>query len=266
MYSKDKITVFLSHSHKDIDKVRKIRDVLETLNCEPLTFFLKCLDDDNEELEEFIKKEIEARNIFVYCKSINSEQSDWVQKELQHIKSFDEKRLYTIDLDKAFEYSLVVLLKDIINIIHRNTIIIWRGKASAEISLSIGNFLQERGFLVHYFEPNIQCERDWNKMQVWEWTSVHDRYSSYIEEQVLDLADKGVFLPIISNELSDGGWNSFMSSKIIHTINKKQGIYSLPLFLDIEVSEGSNGLTIHSKDITSDLLALIDKLNIIISN
>ena len=81
-------TIFLSHSSKDIDKVRKIRDVLEALDFQPLMFYLKCLDDDNQNLEAFIKKEIEARNIFIYCKSEHSEKSVWVQKELEYIKSF----------------------------------------------------------------------------------------------------------------------------------------------------------------------------------
>ena len=47
-------TIFLSHSSKDIDKVRKIRDILESLDYEPLLFHMKCLDDDNETLEDFI--------------------------------------------------------------------------------------------------------------------------------------------------------------------------------------------------------------------
>ena len=65
----EKLTIFLSHSHKDVEKVRKIRDILEIIGCEPLMFFLKCLDDDNDKLEDFIKREIDARNIFLYCKS-----------------------------------------------------------------------------------------------------------------------------------------------------------------------------------------------------
>ena len=79
----NKLTVFLSHSHKDIEKVRKIRDILEILGCEPLMFFLKCLDDNNGELEDFIKREIDARNVFLYCRSRNAEGSEWVQKELE---------------------------------------------------------------------------------------------------------------------------------------------------------------------------------------
>jgi len=89
-----KLSVFLSHSHKDIEKVRKLRDILEYLECEPLLFYLKCLDDDDDELQSFIKREIEARNIFLYCKSQNAENSSWVQKELDYIKSFDSNRLY----------------------------------------------------------------------------------------------------------------------------------------------------------------------------
>ena len=34
----NRITIFLSHSHKDEEKVRKIRDVLEILDCDPLIF------------------------------------------------------------------------------------------------------------------------------------------------------------------------------------------------------------------------------------
>lgn len=85
-------TIFLSHSSKDIDKVRKIRDILESLEYEPLLFHMKCLDDDNETLEDFIKREIDARNIFVYYKSKNSESSIWVQKELSYIKESSNKR------------------------------------------------------------------------------------------------------------------------------------------------------------------------------
>ena len=100
----EKLSVFLSHSHKDIEKVRKIRDILETLDCEPIMFFLKCLDDDNTNLEDFIKKEILARNVFLYCKSKNSENSVWVQMELDYIKKLDSSRVYSIDVVKRHSY------------------------------------------------------------------------------------------------------------------------------------------------------------------
>lgn len=117
-------TVFLSHSSKDIEKVRQIRDILEALDYEPLLFHLKCLDDDNENLETFIKKEIEARNVFIYCKSENSDSSPWVQKELEYIKSFDTKRLFTIDITLPLSQTLVVLLESITEIIKKNRVFI----------------------------------------------------------------------------------------------------------------------------------------------
>jgi len=38
--------VFISHSHQDIEKVRKIRNEMEDQGFEPLCFYLKCLTDD----------------------------------------------------------------------------------------------------------------------------------------------------------------------------------------------------------------------------
>lgn len=49
------IWVFLSHSNKDYDKVRTVRNILEEHGFRPLMFFLKCLDDDkNEVLQDFV--------------------------------------------------------------------------------------------------------------------------------------------------------------------------------------------------------------------
>ena len=120
----NRVTVFLSHSSKDIQQIRQIRDILEALDYDPLLFHLKCLDDDNEHLETFIEKEIEARNIFIYCKSPNSEKSVWVKKELEYIRSFDSKRLYTIDITRPFKETIVQLLQSITNIIQKNRIFI----------------------------------------------------------------------------------------------------------------------------------------------
>lgn len=134
-------TVFLSHSSKDIDKVRQIRDILEALDYEPLLFHLKCLDDDNENLETFIKKEIEARNIFIYCKSDNADNSPWVQKELEYIKSFDTKRLFTIDITLPLSQTLVVLLESITEIIKKNRIFISCSHANPD--KEFGNYLEK---------------------------------------------------------------------------------------------------------------------------
>ena len=69
--------IFLSHSREDIEKVREIRNSLEEEGFEPLCFYLKCLTDDSE-IEDLIKREIDAREWFVFANSENSRKSRWV--------------------------------------------------------------------------------------------------------------------------------------------------------------------------------------------
>lgn len=97
----NEIWVFLSHSHEDYEKVRKVRDMLEDQHMRPLMFFLKCLND-NDEIDSLIKREIDCRTRFILCDSENAQKSDWVQKEVEYIKSKD--RIYeTINLDDPID-------------------------------------------------------------------------------------------------------------------------------------------------------------------
>lgn len=80
--------VFLSHSHEDYEKVRKVRDMLEGQHMRPLMFFLKCLND-HDEIDSLIKREIDCRTRFILCDSEKSRKSDWVKREIEYIKSKD---------------------------------------------------------------------------------------------------------------------------------------------------------------------------------
>lgn len=51
MSGNNEIWVFLSHSNKDYEKVRIVRNILEEHGFRPLMFFLKCLDDDKNDEE-----------------------------------------------------------------------------------------------------------------------------------------------------------------------------------------------------------------------
>lgn len=95
----EKVYIFVSHSHKDINKVRLVRNYLEDRGAEPILFFLKSVTDDNE-VEDLIKREIDARLWFLYCRSRNAEKSNWVKTELEYIKSTGKKNCLEIDLDK----------------------------------------------------------------------------------------------------------------------------------------------------------------------
>lgn len=99
--SKNEIWVFLSHSNKDYEKVIKVRDLLEKNSFRPLMFFLKCLNDDDE-LDDLIKREIDSRGRFILCDSENARNSKWVKREVEYIKS--KQRVYqTIDIDASVE-------------------------------------------------------------------------------------------------------------------------------------------------------------------
>lgn len=78
------IWIFLSHSNEDYEKVCHVRNLLEEMNTRPLMFFLKCLND-NDEIEDLIKREIAARTRFILCDSENARKSNWVAKEIEYI-------------------------------------------------------------------------------------------------------------------------------------------------------------------------------------
>ena len=84
--SEKEIWIFLSHSNKDFDKVRQIRNYLEEQSCRPLMFYLMCLTNDDE-INDLIKREIDCRTRFIICSSENSRNSKWVQSEVAYIKS-----------------------------------------------------------------------------------------------------------------------------------------------------------------------------------
>ena len=90
--------IFISHSHQDIRKVRQIRNAMEEAGFEPLCFYLKCLHDEDE-IEGLIKREINAREWFVYIDSPNARASKWVTRERKYIESLNSKQIIVIDLE-----------------------------------------------------------------------------------------------------------------------------------------------------------------------
>ena len=108
----NEIWLFLSHSNKDYEKVRQVRNMLEEQSLRPLMFFLHCLNDDDE-VDSLIKREIDCRTRFILCDSENARNSRWVQKEVEYIKS--KNRIYeTIDLSKSMD-EIMATLQDFIN-------------------------------------------------------------------------------------------------------------------------------------------------------
>ena len=94
--------IFVSHSLKDWDRVRIVRNLLEDRGHKPLLFFLRCLNDSSE-IDGLIRREIEARKWFVLCDSDNARNSRWVNEEVEIIKSLPGKIYETVDLHADLE-------------------------------------------------------------------------------------------------------------------------------------------------------------------
>lgn len=108
----NEVWVFLSHSNKDYEKVRQVRNMLEELSFRPLMFFLHCLNDDDE-IDSLIKREIDCRTRFILCDSENARKSHWVQKEVEYIRS-QNRICETIDLSKDLD-EILIDLQEFIN-------------------------------------------------------------------------------------------------------------------------------------------------------
>lgn len=143
MNENNEIWVFLSHSNKDYEKVRQVRNMLEEQSLRPLMFFLHCLNDDDE-IDSLIKREIDCRTRFILCDSENARKSHWVQKEVEYIKS--QNRIYeTIDLSKGMD-EIMSILQDFIN---KTKIFISYNREEYELAEMVYNRLSRLDFAVY---------------------------------------------------------------------------------------------------------------------
>ena len=135
-YSDNEIWVFLSHSNKDYEKVIKVRDLLEENSFRPLMFFLKCLNDDDE-IDDLIKREIDSRGRFILCDSENARNSEWVQREVEYIKS--KRRVYqTIDIEAPVDK----IAEDVLNFKKKSTVYVSHANKDYYLYLQLASMLR----------------------------------------------------------------------------------------------------------------------------
>jgi hypothetical protein len=135
--------IFLSHSSKDWNEVRSIRNFLEEKGHRPLTFFLKCLTEHSE-LDGLIKREIEARTWFLLCDSQNARESRWVQAEVAFIKQLEGKYHETIDLNDAIETQL----ERVERLCRRATVFISRSAEDLPFAFRMADALEKHDYSV----------------------------------------------------------------------------------------------------------------------
>jgi TIR domain len=178
--------IFLSHSHKDLEKVREIRNALEAKGQNPLMFFLKCLDDDSE-LDDLIRREIEARTWFVLCESPNARVSRWVRAEIEIIKRLEGKVYEVIDLDDDLD----VQVERVTALSKRATVFISSSRADADIAARLRAALLERDFRAFHAEEDLQPGSDWR---------------AEILEAIDRATAEGFFILLISPEALESQW------------------------------------------------------------
>lgn len=169
--SNNEIWVFLSHSNKDYEKVRQVRNLLEEQSLRPLMFFLHCLNDDDE-IDLLIKREIDCRTRFILCDSENARKSKWVQKEVDYIKS-QNRICETIDLSKSMEE----ILSDLQDFINKTRIFISYNREEYQLAEMVYKRLLQYEFSVY-----IDTYWDFN-------SSYHQNYKDaldFLEESVVN--------------------------------------------------------------------------------
>lgn len=178
--STDNTYVFLSHSHYDFDKVCRLRNLLEAEGFKPLMFFLKAFENPKFEpmLKPILKEEIDKRDLFILCRSENSEKSDWVKFEEDHIKS-KQVPYGVIDLNGDI-YAQIAIIKLYRRRISRKIFISYPRSLSALVYDGLTYALQ-----ANRFETWVDCHSliD-NNFQIQELTSidkaVEDGYVLYL--------------------------------------------------------------------------------------
>lgn len=165
------VWVFLSHSNKDYDKVRQVRNALEDYSLRPLMFFLQCLDDE-EEIDSLIKREIDCRTRFLLCDSENARHSKWVQKEVEYIKS-QNRICETVNLDRPM----------------------------AEILSGMKDFLHRANLFISYNKELYPLAKEvYNRLGLYDFNLYIDRYWDSEEEYTQDYGDTLDFLGKASRE------------------------------------------------------------------
>ena len=146
--------IFISHSHKDIDTIRGIRNDLEKEGFEPLCFYLKCLDDDSE-IEDLIKREIDAREWFLFTDSKNARESRWVRMERDYICQTDDKKIISVELsDEEAVRHAVRQIKQSLRFYFAHS------RADAATVQRIKDRMTKKDYLV-YSDEDLKCGDAW---------------------------------------------------------------------------------------------------------
>lgn len=150
--------IFVSHSVKDLEQVRRIRNEIESKGANPILFFLKQKVDD-ELLRTFLQNEIAARNFFILCDSANSRSSDYVQFEVGHVQALPHVRRTTIDLSLPWDQQA----RKIDNLLNYATVFLSYPHAERDRVMPYADFLKSEDYAVFDPATSISMGAPWQQ-------------------------------------------------------------------------------------------------------
>ena len=177
--------VFVSHSHLDLQAVRRIRDEMERLGANPLLFFLKASIEDSE-LDGLIKREIQARNFFVLCDSAKARSSRWVREEQAYVRSLPDKSIHFIDLAAPWKEQQAIIRRAVT----AATVFASYSFASADRVMPYLQHLMDNDIAVH--EP-----ADLSSGDLWTETVI---------DELEETARLGVFVGFLTHDTLASAW------------------------------------------------------------
>ena len=198
--------VFVSHAHKDIREIRKIRNVLEENGLEPICFYLRCLSDDDEILD-LIKREIDAREWFLLVDSKNARESNWVKTEVEYIKSKDSKKMISVSLDNQDD--ILPVLTRLTNSIR---VFLSYSRNDQYIAQAIYDECLKHDFKVFYDIETIKAG---------------DNFSKAISDGIIEASRHGCVVLIISEASIH---SQYVANEMLFAVS--EGAYILPVIVD----------------------------------
>ncbi len=163
MYEGEGGYVFVSHSHLDLKEVREVRNYLETSGLEPILFYLRSMENCDEDrlalLRKLIYEEIDSREFFLYLESENSKNSQWVQEEIRYVNEKYPDKIISLPLSQGADeikkqlQAFVKKMRVFISYSRRDTPLVERLKTA----------LVKRDFRVYANEDVLSSGASWGK-------------------------------------------------------------------------------------------------------
>ena len=205
--------VFLSHSSKDYQDVKIVRNYLEENGFSAIMFYLKSLDDPSrtKHIKPLLEWEIEDRNIFVSCNSQYAKKSKWFRWERRYAKCLSSKIYKEIDMDKL-KYERCTQLSKLDSLIKQATLFFLYSHKDNDKVHEVYNYLEAKGFRTFKDTRDIK---------------IGDNIEEKINDAITSTIEKGAVLIFLSKNATESKWFWKGKSMVLN-----QDAFIIPILLD----------------------------------